>query len=110
MLNNIFDTDNLEKILIANWTHFLNSSKLMAFVLQKAHEHATSLDIINHEKIKNKSVKITLSRFHYCKNGFLIWVEFTAPIANGNCAEGTMELLLDNSGELNYVSINGNLF
>lgn len=106
---NIFDADKLEKILVANWTHFLDSSKLMAYVLQKIQENASSLDIISPEKIKNKGVKMTLSRFSLNPHGFIIWVEFNAPLAPNNYVEGTMELLLDLQGQFNFMSMNGNI-
>lgn len=106
---NIFDADKLEKILVANWTHFLDSSKLMAYVLQKIQENASSLDIISPEKIKNKGVKMTLSRFNLTPHGFIIWVEFNAPLAPSNYVEGTMELLLDLQGQFNFMSMNGNI-
>lgn len=106
---NIFDADKLEKILVANWTHFLDSSKLMAYVLQKIQENASSLDIISPEKIKNKGVKMTLSRFSLTPHGFIIWVEFNAPLVPNNYVEGTMELLLDLQGQFNFMSMNGNI-
>lgn len=108
---NIFDADKLEKLLVANWTHFLDSSRLMAYVLQKIQENASSLDIISSEKIKNKGIKITLSRCMLTPHGFLIWVEFNAPMAQPKSyAEGTMELLLDTKGQFNFIQLNGNVF
>lgn len=106
----IFDADKLEKLLIANWTHFLNSSKLMAYALKMVQENANRLDIISSEKIKNKGVRITISRFSYTPEGFLIWIEFNAPIApRNNYAEGTLEVLLNNFGVLKLINIVGHV-
>ena len=105
----IFNADKLESLLVANWTHFINSSKLMAYVLKNVQENANCLDIISSEKIKNKGIRVTLSRFHLNKNGFLIWVEFNTPVANSKYAEGTMELNLSFGGTLNFITMNGNL-
>lgn len=106
----IFNADNLEKILIANWTHFIDSSKLMAYALKQVQDNASRLEIISGEQIKNKGVRITISRFHYSPRGFLIWIEFNAPTAPLNkYAEGTLEVLLDHQGNLQLLNINGNI-
>ena len=105
----LFDADNFEKLLVANWTKFLDSSRLMAYVLQKLQEHSSSLDIISSEKIKTKGIKISLSKFLLTHQGFLVWIEFNAPI-QGNYAVGTMELLMTLDGEFNFIQMNGNLF
>jgi hypothetical protein len=106
----IFDADKLEKILIANWTHFIDSSKLMAYAQKQVQENASHLEIISGEQIKNKGVRITISRFYYSPNGFLIWIEFNAPIApKNNYAEGTLEVLLNHHGQLKLININGHI-
>lgn len=105
----IFNADNLEKLLVANWTHFLDSSRLMAYVLKTVQENASRLDIITPEKIKNKGIRITISRFAYITQGFLIWVEFNAPMEQFKYAEGTLELLLDHNGQINLMNMCGNI-
>jgi len=105
----IFDGDKLEKLLVANWTQFLDSSRLMAFVLQKLQENAGRLDIISSGQIKSKGIKITLSRFHISGNGFVIWIEFNAPVAHNRYAEGTMELFLTLDGQFNLINLIGNI-
>lgn len=106
----IFDADKLEKLLIANWTHFIDSSKLMAYALKQVQENANHLEIISGEQIKNKGVRITISRFHYSTQGFLIWIEFNAPLSPQNkYAEGTLEVLLNHHGQLQLININGHI-
>lgn len=105
----IFDADKLEKLLVANWTQFLDSTRLMAFVLQKLQENAGRLDIITSQSIKSKGIKITLSRFHPSGNGFLIWIEFNAPVVPNRFAEGTMELFLSLDGQLKLLNLIGNI-
>lgn len=105
----IFDADKLEKLLVANWTHFLDSKRLMAFVLQKLQENAGRLDIISSESIKSKAIKITLSRFYPSGTGFVIWIEFNAPVVPNRFAEGTMELLLTLDGQFKLLNLIGNI-
>ena len=106
---NIFDADKFEKLLVANWAHFMDSSKLMAYVLKKVQENAASLQIISAEKIKNKGVRITLSRFSLTNRGFVMWIEFNCPVAPSNYAEGTMEIIVGFDGEFNFSQLNGNI-
>ena len=106
---NIFDADKLEKLLVANWTRFLDSTRLMAFVMQKLQENSGRLDIISPEAIKSKGIKITLSRFYPTKRSFAIWIEFSAPVAPNRHAEGTMELSMDLDGNFEAVHLVGNI-
>ena len=105
----IFDADKLEKLLVANWTQFLDSTRLMAFVLQNLQQNSGRLDIISPESIKSKGIKITLSRFYPTKRSFAIWIEFSAPVAHGRHAEGTMELSMDLEGNFDMVHLIGNI-
>lgn len=105
----IFDADKLEKLLVANWTQFLDSTRLMAFVLQKLQENAGRLDIISADSIKSKGIKITLSRFYPSHHCFTIWIEFNAPVVPNRFAEGTMELMLDLDGKIELVHLIGNI-
>ena len=105
----IFDADKLEKLLVANWTQFLDSTRLMAFVLQKLQENAGRLDIISADSIKSKGIKITLSRFYPSQSCFTIWIEFNAPVVPNRYAEGTMELVLDLDGKIELIHLIGNI-
>lgn len=105
----IFNADNLEKLLVANWTHFLDSSKLMAFVLKTVQENANRLDIISSEKIKNKGIKITVSRFELTNNGFIVWVDFNVPLQQFKYADGTLELLIGINGKIQLTNMFGNI-
>jgi hypothetical protein len=106
---NIFNADNLEKLLVANWTHFLDSSKLMAYVLKTVQENANRLDIISSEKIKNKGIKITISRFVLKKEYFLVWVDFNVPLQQFKNADGTLELLVFFNGDIQVANMFGNI-
>jgi hypothetical protein len=110
VLKNIFKEDKLEELLVANWTHFLDSSRLLAFVLQNVKANINNLAIISSAQIKPKGVSITLSRFYWTPTGFNLWVEFSIPTAADKLAEGTMELNLSHNGNISLLSVIGNLF
>ena len=105
----IFDGDKLEKLLVANWTQFLDTTRLMALVLQKLQENAGRLDIISSESIKPKGIKISISRFSVLQHGFTIWIEFNAPVVPNRYAEGTMELFMDLQGNFEMTHLFGNI-
>lgn len=108
-LKNGFNQNKLEELLVAKWTEFLDSSKLLAFVLQKVHDNINLLNSISQNDIKLKGISITLSRFYLTNTGFNLWVEFHIPIAINKVAEGTMELNLSNKGTITYKDMLGNL-
>jgi hypothetical protein len=109
VLTDIFQEDNFEKLLVANWTRFLDSSKLLAYVLRNVQENANSLAIINGQNTKAKGVKATISRFYLDIDRFTIWLEFTVPLGINRTAEGTMELALDFRGNLTHINTVGNI-
>ena len=110
VLKNIFKENELEKLLIANWTKFLDSSKLMAFVLKKITENKNKFAIITDNDIRPKGMSITLSRCCWIDQGFNIWLEFTVPLSHFEMTEGTMELLLSNNGNIIYITTLGNIY
>lgn len=109
-LINAFKANKLEELFVANWTQFIDSSKLMAFVLQKIHENKNQLAIISNAKIKNTGFKITLSRCCLKQHGFILWVEFSTALTKNQLAEGTMELVLSHTGSISYVFSLGNIY
>lgn len=109
MLPKLFDQEKFEALLVANWTQFINSSKLLAFVLQKVQENTNCLAIISCTKIKNKGATITISNFAFKGLGFTIWVDFSVPLSSNRLAEGTIELFLNTKSEINYNTITGNI-
>ena len=109
LLSGSFKEEKLEELLVANWTQFIDSSKLLAFVLQNVQQNKSKLAMIPNSEINPKGIKITLSRCYLTTKGFFLWVEFTVPLAAKQVAEGTMELLLHHNGSINYLSNTGNI-
>ncbi len=100
----------LEELLVANWTSFMDYSKLMAFVLKCVRDNVNKdFSILTQSSVKRKGVQITLSRFQLVENGFIVWVDFSVPHEN-NVAVGTSELHLSPSGTLTHMRTLGNLF
>jgi hypothetical protein len=110
VLKKVLKEDKLEELLVANWTHFVDSGRLMAYVLQNVQANVNNLAVIPTSEIKPKGVQITLSRFHWTMSGFLIWAEFTVPVRLDMVAVGTMELHLSSNGSLTHTQTLGNLY
>lgn len=110
MESDFLNKDKLEKLLIANWAQFLNSSKLIGYVLTTVKSNIDRFVIISNSKITPKGVSITLSRCDWTVQGFIIWVEFSVPISSDKIAEGTTELCLSHNGTLTHISTLGNIF
>lgn len=101
--------DELEKLLLTNWTKFINPQKLIAFVLTNVRD-SELIAMKGTPPSQNKSLKITISYFRASADGaFTIWVEFVIPKATG-LAVGTCELRFDPfTGELDHLRTLGNL-
>jgi hypothetical protein len=110
VLKNVFRKDKFEELLIANWTEFLDSSKLLAFVLKTVQANKNRLAVISNAKINPKGVSITLSRCHWTPQGFILWVEFNIPLNANQLAEGTIELYLSCDGNITDINMMGNLY
>ena len=70
----MFNKENLEKLLITNWTSFIDFRELINLV--KTNITNSSLQ---YKSITQKKTNIQLSRFFPTKEGFEIWVEFMSP-------------------------------
>ena len=82
----IIDTIELEKILIANWTAFLNPREMIKIATEQARKNNMNGPING----------LTVSRFELNSNGFLVWMEFSA----NNQQRATIEALLSTDGYL----------
>jgi hypothetical protein len=109
-IRSVFDADKLDALLVANWTHFLDSSRLMSFIVQAVQANTHRLAVISAAEIKPKGMRITLSRCHWTSAGFILWVEFHLPLAADKMAEGTTELKLSYDGSLQHIMTTGNIF
>ena len=108
-LQNIFDKNKFEEFLIANWTQFINSSKLLAYVLHNVKNNANTFANISSSSLPVKGVSITISRFHWINHAFIIWAEFHVPLSINSMAEGTMELSLSANGTISHIRTIGNI-
>ena len=109
-LNTLVDTEKLEELLVAKWTQFIDTSKLLDFVTENINKHRNSLGIIYDTSIKMKGKQIMLSRFQLTAQGFLVWVEFVIPIEKQGMAIGTTELLISTNGIVSHIQTLGNIY
>jgi hypothetical protein len=116
VLKNAFSKDKFEELLVANWTQFLDYSKLLAYVLFTIQEKASNFTQVESEEKPFKGIRITISRFSISDNGFLIWIDFIAPFSGSQVVEGTMELFLEidkinlHNESISYISMLGNIY
>jgi len=78
---NIINTEELEKILVANWTAFLQPREILKFTIEQAKTVNIDSPIGN----------LSISRFELKNYGFLIWIEFSS-----NQTKGTIEAQITN--------------
>ena len=102
----LFDGDKLESLLVANWTHFMDSRALLSMLTKTVSERTSQLAIINGSDMQNKGSKLSVSRFVPSGNGYLIWFELGACVAGGY-AEATIEASVDESGTLHPCNVAG---
>jgi hypothetical protein len=105
----VLNTAKLEELLVANWTKFLDTKAVMAFVLASVRDNIEQNFCVMSGSTSNKGVQITVSRFQMAQDGFTIWIDFHVPQEEG-VAVGTSELHLSPTGTLSHIRTLGNLF
>lgn len=101
--------NEFERLLLTNWTSFINPKKMIAFILANVRD--TELTIKKGTlPSQQKSLKITISRFQANSDkDYIIWVEFVIPKSTG-IAIGTCELRFDPlTGDIEHLQTLGNL-
>jgi hypothetical protein len=88
------DTEKLEKLLIANWTAFLQPREILKFVIEQAKTVNIDSPISN----------LSISRFELNDYGFLVWIEFNS-IVNNQKINGTIEATIDSTGNLHPIDV-----
>ena len=105
----VLNKAKLEELLVANWTKFMDTKAMMAFVLGCVRDNIEKNFCVMPGSASNKGVQITVSRFHIAQDGFTIWIDFHVPQEEG-VAVGTSELHLSPTGTLTHIRTLGNLF
>lgn len=83
----ILNATELEKILIANWTAFLNPREMIKF----------TTEALNKKNINGPITSLVVTRFEATSAGFLIWIELKTSIRL------TIEALLSLNGEISHI-------
>jgi hypothetical protein len=101
--------DEFERLLLTNWTRFINPQRLIAFVLSNVRDTELTAQKGTFPSTK-KSLKITISHFRVTQDRtFIVWVEFAIPKSTG-LAVGTCELRFDPlTGAIDHLQTLGNL-
>jgi hypothetical protein len=110
-MNVYANIDELEKLLVKNWTAFISPQRLIALVLASV-RNADLSRVQNAPGIKNKNVtRVTLSQFRPAKDrSFTLWADFSVAQEKG-LAVGTCELKFDPfSGSISNLQTVGNFF
>lgn len=105
----ILKTEILENLLIKNWTQFVDSHKLLAFVLSSLRD--MSLPPIFQAKFQCKNnVQIAVSQAKFKKNLLSLWVDYVVPKSETSYLTGTCEVDLDlSTGQIVNTNIIGSL-
>lgn len=106
---NALKNDKLEELLLASWTQFLDSSKILAFVQECVEYAKNNFAVVEDMQIPKKGKQVTLSRFQIVPQGFILWAEFSVPMQD-KVATGTVEFLLTNRGGLSQIQTLGSLY
>lgn len=84
----MLNIENFEKLLLKNWTHFIDYKKLI------------SLIALNFS-FPTQITQVKLSRFQLYEHGFIIWVEFIIQKDHCNIV-GTSEFSMNFLGEFTH--------
>lgn len=107
-MENLIQVGKLEELLVARWAHFVDARRLMAFVMACVRDAHLPHSI--ETEVPVKGVQISISRFEWTQPGFLIWVDFSIPVGEGQVAVGTAELVLAPNGETKHLKTIGTRF
>lgn len=102
--------DEFERLLLTNWTTFINPQKLISFILEKVRDSELTVKK-GTSLFQKKSLQIKLSYFRIADEHrfYTIWVEFTIPKSQG-VAIGTCELSFDPlTGAIEHLQTLGNI-
>lgn len=106
-MDKVLNVDKLEQLLLKSWAEILNVRKILAFVMTEARD-TNDFMVVEEDDLPNKSVELTLSRFHLTKDGFLIWADFTVPRPQG-FAIGTSEFFISFQGNIKPIRTVGQI-
>lgn len=93
----MLNTEKLEKLLIKNWTEFIDIRLMLDYSKQLATDLGFTSPHVN---------RVTVTRFEFVENGFLVWLEYSIQTGNKN-VNACSELLLTHKGFEHLKSILG---
>jgi hypothetical protein len=84
----MLNTEKLEKLLIKNWTEFIDIRAMLDYAKLLAVDLGIDSPQVN---------RVTLTRFELTENGFLVWIEYSVTTP-GKKVNAVSELLLRKNG------------
>lgn len=94
--------ENLEKLLLKNWTSFINLQSFTEYIVSLAKN--TEPQIGSSDVEYPKGIQLKLSQFKLVENGFDVWVDFIVPNESQETVIGTTQLLLTGSGAFEHLT------
>lgn len=106
--NQMVNLDEFFRLILTNWTNFINPQKLIAFILKEVRDK--ELPTLKGTTPQKNGLKITISHLHVDQSRkFILWVEFNVPKQIGT-AVGTCELRFDPlTGDIENLQTLGNV-
>lgn len=107
----IFNKENFESLVVKNWTTFISYKDLFKIIKDKSLSLINSMSTIKVNTSPQINSRVIMTRFEYQKNNIIIWFDFHVTLEpNQKYIAGTIEFTLNNQFELNYSSLDANLF
>jgi hypothetical protein len=92
----LLNREKLESLLLANWTKFIDYRKLMQIISDTANKHLGGQYTVH---------KMTLTRFEYAGEKFVIWIEYTV-VKGTEMASLTSEFHIKETDFLHIETVN----
>lgn len=107
----LFNKENFDSLVVKNWTNFISYKDLFKVIKEQSLGLINSMSTIKVNTSPSINSRIIMTRFEYIKNNIVIWFDFHVTIeANQKYIAGTIEYTLDESYNLNFSSIDANVF
>lgn len=104
----MLNRENLEQLLVKNWTSVLDNKALLSLVLREAAR--STFNIVRSDRfLEGNSFRVSVSRFELTDRGFVVWADFTIP-RGGGADIGTAEILLRTDGTAEVGRVTGQRF
>lgn len=107
----ILNKEKFESLVLKNWTEFISYKDIFSTIKEKSLSLINSMPTIKVNTSPLINSRVMMTRFELEGNSIVVWFDFHVTIEQGKkYIAGTIEYLLNKEYELNYSSIEANLF